>query len=455
MRINELVQHQRAFYYTESTKSFSFRKEQLSRLRTMIEENEQSIIEALYKDLHKSEFESYTTEIGFLYTEITSALKNLKDWMKPQKVKTPLTHAGSKSYLYQEPYGVTLIIAPWNYPFQLALAPVIGALAAGNTVVLKPSELTPETSSLLKEMVTKWFDSAVFAVVEGDAEVSQELLEQRFDLIFFTGSVSVGKIVMEKASQHLTPVILELGGKSPTIVDKDANLDLAAKRIAWGKFTNAGQTCIAPDYLYIQRAVKPELLSKLKLTIKDLYGDDPLYNVEYSHIVNTRHFDRLSEYLNNGELIAGGERDADINAIEPTILDHISWKDPVMQDEIFGPILPVLTFDDIGEVVAEVRNHEKPLALYYFSENEQKQEEILSKLSFGGGCINDTLFHVANPHLPFGGVGQSGVGSYHGKASFDAFTHSKGIVKQTTKFDLSIRYPGRKHGLKLIKRLLK
>ncbi|KGP93228.1 aldehyde dehydrogenase [Pontibacillus chungwhensis BH030062] len=455
MRIHDLVQHQRTFYYTESTKPFSFRREQLNNLRNMIEEHEQSIIEALYKDLHKSEFESYTTEIGFLYSEITSALKNLKEWMKPQKVKTPLTHAGSKSYLYQEPYGVTLIIAPWNYPFQLALAPVIGALAAGNTVVLKPSELTPETSSLLKEMVNKWFDPAVFAVVEGDAEVSQELLEQRFDLIFFTGSVPVGKIVMEKASRHLTPVILELGGKSPTIVDEDANLDLAAKRIAWGKFTNAGQTCIAPDYLYVQRSVKPELLSKLKQAIKDLYGEDPLYNEEYSHIVNRRHFDRLSEYLNDGELIAGGERDEDITAIEPTILDHISWKDAVMQDEIFGPILPVLTFDDLGEVVAEVRDHEKPLALYYFSENEEKQEEILSKLSFGGGCINDTLFHVANPHLPFGGVGQSGVGSYHGKASFDAFTHSKGIVKQTTKFDLSIRYPGRKHGLKLIKKLLK
>ncbi len=455
MRINELVEHQRTFYYTESTKPYSFRKEQLNTLKNMIEENEQSIIHVLYRDLHKSEFESYTTEIGFLYSEITSAIKNLKEWMKPQKVKTPLTHAGSKSYLYQEPYGVTLIIAPWNYPFQLALAPVIGALAAGNTVVLKPSELTPETSSLLKEMINKWFDPAVLAVVEGDAEVSQKLLEKRFDLIFFTGSVPVGKIVMEKASQHLTPVILELGGKSPTIVDEDANLDLAAKRIAWGKFTNAGQTCIAPDYVYVHRSVKPELLSKLKQAIKDLYGEDPLYNEEYSHIVNKRHFDRLCEYLNDGDLIAGGERDEDINSIEPTILDHITWDDGVMQDEIFGPILPVLTFDDIGEVVGEVRNHEKPLALYYFSENEQKQEDILSKLSFGGGCINDTLFHVANPHLPFGGVGQSGVGSYHGKASFDAFTHSKGIVKQTTKFDLSIRYPGRKHGLKLIKRLLK
>ncbi|MCD5323103.1 MULTISPECIES: aldehyde dehydrogenase [Pontibacillus] len=455
MNTEELVHHQRTFYYTESTKPFSFRKEQLTNLRNMIAENEEAIIGALYKDLHKSEFESYTTEIGFLYSEITSTIKNLKDWMKPQKVKTPLTHAGSKSYLYKEPYGVTLIIAPWNYPFQLALAPVIGALAGGNTVILKPSELTPETSILLKKMVSKWFDASIFTVVEGDAEVSQELLEQRFDLIFFTGSVPVGKIVMEKASQHLTPVLLELGGKSPTIVDEDANLDLAAKRIAWGKYTNAGQTCIAPDYLYVHRSVKPELMSKLKAAIKDLYGEDPLYNEEYSHIVNRRHYERLCNYLHDGELLTGGEHDADLNAIEPTILDHISWDDSIMQEEIFGPILPVLTFDQLDEVIDEVRNHEKPLALYYFSKNEQKQEEILEKLSFGGGCINDTLFHVANPHLPFGGVGQSGVGTYHGKASFDAFTHSKGIVKQTTKFDLSIRYPGRKHGLKLIKKLLK
>lgn len=455
MNISEIARYQKQFYYTEKTKSVAFRKQQLQTLKNMIEKNEQRIMDSLNQDLNKSEFDSYTHEIGFLYAEINFMIKEVKEWMKPTKVKTPASHFGSKSYIHKEPYGTSLIIAPWNYPFQLALAPVIGAIAAGNTVVLKPSELTPTVSSLLKQMVEEAFDPAFFTVVEGAVKETQELLEQRFDIIFFTGSVPVGKIVMEKAAKHVTPVVLELGGKSPVIVDEDAKLDVAAKRIAWGKYTNAGQTCIAPDYLYVHRNVKPELLSKLKDSIEEMYGKEPMQNDAYTHIVNQKHFSRLSAYLDNGELVHGGQTNPEELIIEPTVLDHISWDDSIMKDEIFGPILPVLTFDSLDEVITQVQTQEKPLALYYFSEDEQKQQKILDQLPFGGGCMNDTLFHVANPHLPFGGVGPSGLGSYHGKASFDAFTHQKSVVHQTTKFDFSFRYPGSKLGLSIVKKLLR
>ncbi|MFC0522903.1 aldehyde dehydrogenase [Pontibacillus salicampi] len=455
MNIPSLIEQQRAYFNTKETRPISFRIAQLKKLKEKIEKHEDEILTALQSDLHKSEFESYTTEIAFLYAEISMMVKELEGWMKPEKVKTPVSHIGSKSYIYKEPYGVSLVIAPWNYPFQLALAPVLGAIAAGNTVILKPSELTPHVSSLLREIINETFEQSYFTVVEGAVEVSQELLEQKFDIIFFTGSVPVGKIVMEKAAKQLTPVVLELGGKSPVIVDETAKLDLAAKRIAWGKFINAGQTCIAPDYLYVHRDVKPELLSKLKDAIQELYGSKALDNEEYTHIVNQKHFDRLFPYLENGELLYGGSTNRDQLVMEPTILDHITWDDPVMQEEIFGPILPVLTFDSLDEVVEKVRSKEKPLALYYFTEDEQRENTILEQIPFGGGCVNDTILHVANPHLPFGGVGPSGTGSYHGKASFDAFSHRKSIVHQTTKFDFSFRYPGSKFGLSIIKRLLK
>lgn len=455
MEIENIVNHQRNFYLTNETRTYEFRKSQLLKLKKVIENNEEEIIKALKTDLNKSEFESYSYEIGFLYAEINLVLKNLKQWMNPTKVKTPLSHTGSKSFIYPEPYGNVLIIAPWNYPINLALAPVIGAIAGGNTVILKPSEHTSAVSSLLQRIVSETFDPGYFSVVEGDADTSQQLLNQKFDLIFFTGSVPVGKIVMEKASKTLTPVILELGGKSPVIVDKDAKLDLAAKRIVWGKYANAGQTCIAPDYLYVHRDVKPELLSKMKETIREFYGESPINNEEFVHIVNEPHFKRLQDYLSDGEIVTGGKVDASRLVIEPTILDHISWENNIMKDEIFGPILPVLTFDDIEEVIGAVRTQDKPLAFYYFSENEKKQEYVLNQIPFGGGCINDTLMHVANPYLPFGGVGSSGVGSYHGKASFDAFTNRKSIVKQTTKMDFSFRYPNNKNGLKIIKKLLK
>ncbi|WP_349408439.1 aldehyde dehydrogenase [Pseudalkalibacillus sp. SCS-8] len=453
--IHEIVENQRLYYYSGETKPASFRREQLQKLKTAIKNHEREIIQALKQDLNKSEFEAYSTEIGILYKEINFAMKHLEKWMRPERVKTPLTHLGTKSYLYSEPYGVSLIIAPWNYPFSLQLSPLIGAIAAGNCAVLKPSELTPSVSGVIADIIQEIYEEKYVAVIQGGVEVSQELLQQAFDKIFFTGSVNVGKIVMEAASKHLIPVTLELGGKSPAIVDETADLQLAAKRIAWGKFTNSGQTCIAPDYLYVQQNVKKELLKKIAESITEMYGVEPLENEDMAQIVNENHFNRLKKYLNNGRTIIGGDSDRSLLQIEPTVLDDIDWKDPIMEEEIFGPILPVLSFEHIDEVVNNVRKHPKPLALYLFSESKRQQDHIIDSLSFGGGCINDTLIHVASPYLPFGGVGQSGTGSYHGKASFDAFSHKKSIVKQTNRFDIKFRYPSYKNGLKIMKKLLK
>ncbi|MCA1009598.1 aldehyde dehydrogenase [Halobacillus halophilus] len=449
-----IVQQQKRWYDEGHTKSYQFRKDQLLRIKKMIGTFEKPIIEALKFDLNKSEFEAYVSEIAFLKSEIDHHVKHLKQWMAPQKVKAPLTHKGSKNMIYKEPYGTVLVIAPWNYPFQLALAPVLGAIAAGNTVIIKPSELTPTVSWVIKKMVEQYFSPNYIAVVEGDKEVTQELMEQPLDYIFFTGSVPVGRKIMEKASNQLIPVTLELGGKSPAIINKDAAIDLAAKRIVWGKFTNAGQTCIAPDYLLVHHEVKAPLIQAMKKYIHEFYGDRPLENPDYVKIVNDQHFERISSYLTAGTVVSGGSLDEKRQMIEPTILDQVNWSDPVMQDEIFGPILPILTFDHLSEVISQVNNRPKPLALYYFGESETDQEEIMTSIPFGGGCINDTLYHILNPHLPFGGVGESGMGSYHGQASFDTFTHLKSITKQTTKFDQKFRYPGSSFGLTIIKKVL-
>ncbi|MFG6118546.1 MULTISPECIES: aldehyde dehydrogenase [Thalassobacillus] len=453
--ISKATADQKDFFRQGHTKPYEFRLAQLKKLKKMLKKWESAILEAVNADLNKSEYEAYTTEVGFLYSEIDDHMKHLEEWMEPIDVKTPLTHKGSKNYILKEPYGNVLVIAPWNYPINLAFAPVIGAIAAGNTVILKPSELTPTVSSLLEEMVAETFEPGFFTVIEGGKETSQALLDQRFDYIFFTGSIPVGKIVMEKASKHLTPVTLELGGKSPAIVHKDAKLDLAAKRIVWGKFTNAGQTCIAPDFLYVHQDVKDKLLAKINKHIETMYGKDPLKNPDFTSIVSSGHFDRLTGFLDNGQVFTGGRVDRERLMIQPTILDNIDWKDPVMEEEIFGPILPVLTFENLSEAVDNLQDKEKPLALYYFGQKEKQQKFVTETLSFGGGCINDTLYHIANPHLPFGGVGSSGMGAYHGKASFETFSHQKSMTKQTTKFDYSFRYPGSKMGLKIIKKLLK
>ncbi|HET6872648.1 MAG TPA: aldehyde dehydrogenase [Sporolactobacillaceae bacterium] len=455
MNVKELIEKQKLFFQTGKTKALSFRLKALRQLQEAVRAHEKDLMEALYKDLNKSAFDAYSTEIGVVLEEIRFTLKNLSGWVKPQKVKTPLTHLGSKSAIYSEPYGVALIIAPWNYPFQLAVAPLIGAIAAGNCAILKPSELTPHTSEVLGNLLNQIFPEEYIKVVLGGVETSQALLDEDVDYIFFTGSVPVGKIVMEAAAKHLTPVTLELGGKSPCIVHEKANLKLAAKRMAWGKFMNAGQTCIAPDYLYLQKSVTAEFLSHFKNAVKELYGEQPLKNKNFTHIVSERHFQRLTAFLDNGKVLLGGTTDPEQLAIEPTVLGDITWEDHVMQEEIFGPILPVLEFNDLKEVIEGIRNHPNPLSLYLFTEDAKVQEQLLQAISFGGGCINDTVYHFATPYLPFGGVGASGTGAYHGKGSFDTFSHKKSVLKQTTRFDLPFRYPNAKNGLKKIKMFLK
>jgi len=455
MDIPRIIQEQKQYFLSGETKPLSFRIHQLTKLKQAIQKYEHEILFALKKDLNKSEKDAYMTEIGVLLEEISFMIKHAKSWVKPERVKTPVTHFGSKSVIYKEPYGTVLIIAPWNYPFQLAISPLIGAIIAGNTAVIKPSELTPTVSKLLKRIVDETFPPTYITVVEGAVETSQALLKENFDYIFFTGSVPVGRIVMEAAAQNLTPVTLELGGKSPVIVDESANLDLAARRIVWGKFLNAGQTCIAPDYLFVHEKVKQPLLDKMSDYIEKFYGKNPLENDDYTRIVSKRHFDRLVSFLSNGSVVIGGTYNEETLTIAPTVLDHISWDDSVMEDEIFGPILPVLTFQQIDECIEAIRNRPKPLALYTFTANEAIQQRIIHETSFGGGAMNDTILHIATPYLPFGGVGNSGIGSYHGKKSFDTFTHHKSVLHQTTKFDLPVRYPDFKDGLKWIKRLMK
>lgn len=452
---SELLTKQRNFFYTGKTKDISYRINALNGLQQMIKSHEAELMVALKSDLNKSEFDSYITEIGILLEEIRFTLKHINKWSKPRKVKSGIAQAGSKSYIYPEPYGVALIISPWNYPFQLAIAPLIGAIAAGNCAVIKPSELTPATSRLITELIKKTFPEEYICVVQGDAETTQALLKEKFDYIFFTGSVSVGKIIMEAASKHLTPVTLELGGKSPCIVHKDANLKLAAKRIAWGKFINAGQTCVAPDYLYVHHAVKEEFIATFKETINELYSDEVINNGEFTRIVSERHFNRLQAFLENGEILYGGRHERASLTIEPTLIGEITWEDPIMQEEIFGPLLPILEYNDEVEMISQINERPKPLALYVFSESKDFQEKILNTISFGGGCINDTVYHLSSPYLPFGGVGESGIGAYHGKGSFDVFSHEKSVLKQTTSFDLPFRYPNRKNALQQIKRIIK
>lgn len=450
-----LVNKQKEFFRTEQTKDINFRIASLQKLREAIRFKEKEIMAALREDLNKSDFEAYTTEIGFVLAELRFTINNLRSWAKPKKVKTPKTHFGSTSYVYSEPYGTALIIGPWNYPIQLAIGPLIGAIAAGNCAIIKPSELTPKTSELLEELIRGLFPENYISVVQGGVETSQALLKEKFDYIFFTGSVAVGKIIMEAAAKKLTPVTLELGGKSPCIVHDDAKIKLAAKRIAWGKFTNAGQTCIAPDYLYLHKSIKERFLAQFKQEIAELYGKQPLENPNFTRIVNRSHFDRLRSYLNNGETFLGGKTEPDKLTIEPTVLTNVSWDEPIMEDEIFGPILPVLEYDNLSDVMEAIHRQPKPLACYIFTESKSIQDKILNNVSFGGGCVNDTIYHVASPHLPFGGVGNSGIGAYHGKSSFDTFSHKKSVLKQTTRFDIPIRYPNIKNGLNIIRKILK
>lgn len=452
---HDLVQNQKEMFHAGKTMTYTYRIHQLQKLQEMLNRYEPRIYESLHKDLNKSTYEVLTTEFGFLQQEINYTIKHLREWMQPKKVKTPNSHKGAKSLIYKQPYGVTLIISPWNYPLNLALSPLIGAIAAGNTAIIKPSELTPYTSDLLEEMIKETFEEKYITVIQGDREVSQQLLDLPFDYIFFTGSVPVGKIVMEKASQQLIPVTLELGGKSPCIVDRDAKIEYVARRIVWGKFVNAGQTCVAPDYLLVQESIKQKLLDQIKIEIEKMYTSNPMESGEYTKIINKNHFDRLVNYFDEGEIYYGGESDRTNQLINPTIIDQVNWGSKIMQEEIFGPLLPVLTFDKLEEVHDHIEHSRNPLALYYFSENEKNQEWVIRNLSFGGGCINDTMMHLGNNQLPFGGIGTSGIGKYHGKYSFDTFTHEKSVLKQTTAFDLAFRYPNSKMGRKILKKLFK
>lgn len=449
-----LLNKQRNFFETGRTRELTYRLEQLRTLREAIRKNESGIMEALQKDLNKSACESYITEIGGVLEEIKFTLKHLAAWVRPSKAKTPVTQFPATSYIYTEPYGVALIIAPWNYPFQLALAPLVAALGAGNCALVKPSEYAPHTSAMIAKLLRENFDEALVAALEGGIEISQALLAEKFDYIFFTGGTAVGKVVMAAAAQHLTPVTLELGGKSPCIIDQTANLDLAAKRIVWGKFLNAGQTCVAPDYLLVQSGVKAKLLAKMQEVMARFYGNDPCDNPEYPRIINVRHFHRLLNLLQGNQVIYGGQSNAQTLQIAPTLLEGVTWESTVMQEEIFGPLLPVLEFGELEEAIAMLKRHPKPLALYLFTTNQKHERAVIQRVSFGGGAINDTIVHLATTYLPFGGVGESGMGGYHGKAGFDTFSHSKSIMKKANWVDIPLRYPPYKDRLALLKRMM-
>ncbi|MGG1164317.1 aldehyde dehydrogenase [Bacillus mycoides] len=455
MSSSSIVNKQKEYFYKGHTRSVETRKNNLKKLYDGIQRFEDEIFQALKLDLNKSVHESFTTEIGYVLKEISFQMKHISSWSKPKRVRTALTHFGSKGKVAPEPYGVTLIIAPWNYPFQLAIAPLVGALAAGNTVVLKPSELTPNVSKVLTRMLEELCPEELVSVVEGGVEESTALLKEPFDYIFFTGSVGVGKVVMEAAAKKLTPLTLELGGKSPCIVHKDAKIDVTARRIVWGKFLNAGQTCVAPDYMYVHSSVKEQLIEALRHEIAEQYGKDALQNDNYVRIVSERHFERLCTFLQDGKPVIGGNYTKETLHIEPTVLTNVTWQSAVMEDEIFGPILPIIEYDKIEEVIETIQHHPKPLALYVFSEDRKVQEKVTSNISYGGGCINDVVYHLATPYLPFGGVGSSGLGSYHGEQSFRTFSHYKSILSQSTAFDMKIRYSSTKSALKFIRKLLK
>lgn len=451
--LQQLIAAQREFFNTEQTHAYEFRIAQLQKLKQAIVECQDDIVAAVKADLGRPAFEAYF-EIGAL-SEIDLVLKKLKSWMKPQRVATGIELFPSSAWIQPDPLGVVLIIAPWNYPFSLLMTPLVGAIAAGNCAVLKPSEHAPHTSQVLAKMIKDTFPENYIAVVEGEAETSQRLLAEKFDHIFFTGGTAIGREVMKAAAEHLTPVTLELGGKSPCIVDSEIHFEHAAKRIAWGKFINAGQTCIAPDYLLIDRSIKAEFLTYLKQAIHNFYGDNPAVSPDFGRLIHQRHFNRLANFLDNGTTILGGQTDPDTRYIAPTLLDEITWQDPIMQEEIFGPILPILTYDNLDEAIKRVNDRPKPLALYFFSTNKQKQKRVLSSTSSGGACINETVMQVGLLTLPFGGVGESGIGRYHGKASFDTFSHHKSVLKHAFWLDLGWRYaPYTTKGLQQIKRIV-
>ncbi len=451
-KIERIVKNQRNFFNSQQTKSINFRLNALKKFKAVILKNEQNIADALWNDLHKSAEETYLTETSIVLSEIDNHIKHLRKWAKPKRVKTPLHLFPSSSKIIYEPLGVALIVAPWNYPFHLLMNSLVGAISAGVCSILKPSDYAKNIALVMQQIIQDTFDSEYIDVVQGGREVNTILFEQKFDIIFFTGSPTVGKVVMRAAAENLTPVVLELGGKSPCIVDKDANIDVAAKRIAWGKTINAGQTCIAPDYLFAHRSIKNELIGKIGKYIEEMLGKDIQGNKHFARIINDKAFDRITGLMKHGDIIFGGKTNKNERYIAPTIIDNVQPDYPIMGEEIFGPLLPVITFETIDKVVNYINKNEKPLAFYYFGKNKNA-EDVLAKTTSGGGCINDTLMHIANHKLPFGGVGNSGLGKYHGHESFLAFSNQRAIVTTPTWIDIPLRYAPYKH-FKLIKRII-
>ncbi|CUH92070.1 MAG TPA: aldehyde dehydrogenase [Herbinix luporum] len=449
-----LVELQKKFYQSGKTRSYKFRMKALSRLKEAIIANEASLYKALEQDLNKSKAEAYLCEIGIVLDEIRYHQKQLHGWMKKQIVKPSIGQMPGTCYRLPEPYGVTLIMAPWNYPVNLCFLPLIGAISGGNTAILKPSSYAPATAKVIKKIIKEAFPPYYISVILGGRRENTLLLKEKFDYIFFTGSPQVGKVVMEAAAKNLTALTLELGGKSPVIVDQTANISLAAKRIAFGKVINAGQTCVAPDYLLIHKEVKDKFIAEYKNALEKFFPNNNMSQMV--KIISDKHYNRLKGLLTEGRIVLGGRYDDEKGHIEPTLIDQVSLTSTIMSEEIFGPILPIITYEKLEECIEIIRSFHKPLALYIFSENNKNINRVLKTCSFGGGCINDTILHLANPRLPFGGVGYSGMGSYHGKKSFDTFTHYRSIFRQSTKFDIPLRYmPYSDLKLKLLKKVLR
>lgn len=455
--IEQLFNNSKKYFSTHQTKDIKFRKQQLKMLSKSIKHYENDLLDALHTDLGKSNVEAYATEIGILLKSIKLARKELKNWSKTKQVDTPLYLFPTKSYIKKDPYGTVLIIGPFNYPVQLTFEPLIGAIAAGNTAIIKPSELTPNVSSVIRKIIENTFKPEYIAVVEGGIEETNHLIHLPFDYMFFTGSEKVGKIVYQAASENLVPVTLELGGKSPVIIDETANLKVASERIAFGKFTNAGQTCVAPDYILVDKKVKDDFIKSLKQTITEFYGSQIQNSPDFGRIVNNKHFNRLNDLLtqHQNNVVFGGHSDETDLYIEPTIIDDVETSDLIMQEEIFGPLLPIISYEQFDEAFSIIQARSKPLSLYLFSEDENSTHRVLNELSFGGGAINDTLMHLANPNLPFGGVGLSGMGQYHGKYSFDTFSHDKSYTFKSTRLESSLYFPPYKGKLKYIKAFFK
>ncbi len=461
--IPNLVRSQKEFFATGKTKDIQFRKQQLEKLKQAVKAHQEPITEALFEDLGKPKFEAILTEIANCEEETNYILKHLDSWAKNKPVKTSLNFFPANSFIVPEPLGQALIIGPWNYPFQLSILPLLGAIAAGNCAIIKPSEITPNVSKVIADVISQTFDPNYITVVEGNKTVAEELLQQKFDHIFYTGGARVGKIVMKAAAENLTPVTLELGGKSPCIVEPDIHIEHSARRIIWGKCLNAGQTCVAPDYLLVHREIKDQLVTAMKDCLNEFFGENPEESPDYARIVSDRHFNRLTEFLKDGNIIVGGETDAETRYIAPTLLENVSWDDAVMEEEIFGPILPIIEYDDLESAsakhgrspIAQINDRPKPLALYLFSKSKSKQQQVLQQTSAGGVTLNDTIIHLGSPELPFGGVGESGMGAYHGKASFDTFTHYKSVTNRKFWLDIKLRYPPYADKFKFLKFLFK